>query len=139
MGGRQEAQDPACCGVVLWRSKEPTVSPQHKRWAAQLALTAPRALHRCPHLPTPISTSSQSNSWLLANLGTGRGQSTGRDGHLCLGSKEFSAFQKRGRSPCSLECCHQLRHLHMPIAQHLQCWVDAVPLFSPLSGERLCS
>lgn len=63
VGGRWEAWDPACPGVMLWRSKEPTVSPQHKRWAAQLVLTTPGVLHRCPHLPTPISTSSIGGFW----------------------------------------------------------------------------
>lgn len=61
VGSRWEAWDPACPDVMLWRSQEPPVSPQHKRWGAQLVLTTPGALHRCPHLPIPISTSSQSS------------------------------------------------------------------------------
>lgn len=142
VGGRWEARDPACPGMVLWRSKEPTVSPQHKLWAAQLVLTTPGALHRCPYLPTPTSASSQSNiggfwpTWGQGDAGGWAGMGT----CAWAANRGFSfSERKRGTSPFALECHHQLRHLQMPIAQYLECWVDTLSLFSPLSGGRLYS
>lgn len=56
-------------------------------------------------LPSPSHThlhlQPKQHWWLLATLGTGRARRKGRDGHLCLGSRQrFQLFRERNTSLC---------------------------------------